>query len=167
MPTQNHGLYVEGQDSNNHVLQKSNSRTMYAMLSERRLRWLGHVSRMEKGRIPKDLLYGQLECDARSVGRPKLRFKDSCKRDMISSHIDDDTWETTAADRPLWRHAVKKGIGTAEEDRKVERDLKRERRKLKASCSDSNPLSCTKYVCKGCNKDCHSRIGLFSHLRRC
>ena len=30
--------------------------TMFTMLRQRRLRWLGHVRRMKDGRIPKDVL---------------------------------------------------------------------------------------------------------------
>ena len=30
---------------------------MFALFSQRRLRWLGHVSRMEDGEIPKDIFY--------------------------------------------------------------------------------------------------------------
>ena len=33
---------------------------MYALLSQRRLRWLGHTGRMKDGRIPKDILYGEM-----------------------------------------------------------------------------------------------------------
>ena len=65
----------------NDVLCKARTTTVYAMLSELRLRWLGHVSQMDKGRIPKDLMYGQIECGTRSTGCPQLRFKNSCKRD--------------------------------------------------------------------------------------
>jgi hypothetical protein len=31
---------------------------------------------MEDGRIPKDILYGELSIDERKKGCPKLRFKD-------------------------------------------------------------------------------------------
>ena len=37
---------------------------------------------MEEGRIPKDMFYGELATGARPVGRPTLRFKDVCKRDL-------------------------------------------------------------------------------------
>lgn len=34
--------------------------TMYTFLRQRRLRWHGHVRRMEDGRMPKDILYSEL-----------------------------------------------------------------------------------------------------------
>ena len=69
---------------------------MFSLLSQRCLRWLGHVRRMEDGRIPKDLLYVQLASETRRTGHPTLRFKDVCKRDMKECNIDPDTWETAA-----------------------------------------------------------------------
>ena len=57
------------------------------------------MHRMEDGRIPKNLLYGELESGSRPVGRPKLRFKDVCKRDMLATGLPTGNWETHAADR--------------------------------------------------------------------
>ena len=37
---------------------------------------------MEDGRIPKDLMYGELATGYRDKGRPKLRYRDVCKRDI-------------------------------------------------------------------------------------
>ncbi|PIK34998.1 hypothetical protein BSL78_28183 [Apostichopus japonicus] len=163
MPPQDHGPHMGGQGHHNDVLCKARSTSIYAMLSERRLRWLGHVSRMDKGRIPKDLLYGQLECGTRSTGRPQLRFKESCKRDLLSAHMDINTWEDIVVDRPSWRHEVKQGIDRAEQDRREQQDLKRQRRKESSSSSKEDTI----HVCTDCAKDCHSRIGLYSHRRRC
>ena len=72
---------------------------MYTLLRQRRLRWLGHTHRMADGRIPKDLLYGELATGTRSRGRSKLRFKDVCKRDVKSCNINTETWEASADDR--------------------------------------------------------------------
>ena len=77
-------LHIKWQDkiSNTEVLERANMRSIYTILCERRLHWLGHVKRMDPGRILKDLLYGELAEGSRHAGRPKLRFKDVCKRDM-------------------------------------------------------------------------------------
>ena len=72
---------------------------------------------MGKGRIPKDLLYGELEKDTRKTGCPLLRFKDVCKRDMKSAAIDIKSWELMVEDRFTWRHLVKEGIKHAENTR--------------------------------------------------
>ena len=45
---------------------------MFSILAKRRIRWLGHVARMEDGRIPKDMLYGELATGSRPTGRPTL-----------------------------------------------------------------------------------------------
>ena len=86
------------------------------MLCERRLRWLDHVHRMEKGRIPKDLLYGQLERGSRPRGRPYLRSRDSCKRDLQSHVLRSTAGGGLALERSTWRAAVKSEVKRAEED---------------------------------------------------
>lgn len=62
------------------------------------MRWLGHVHRMVDGRIPKDILYGELASGKRSVGSPQLRYKDVCKRDMKALNINSENWEDVAAE---------------------------------------------------------------------
>ena len=59
------------------VLERASSFSMYTLLSQRRLRWLGHVHRMANGRIPKYMLYGELVTGTRTVGRPYLRYRDT------------------------------------------------------------------------------------------
>ena len=73
------------------VLEKAGSLSMHLMLCKRRLRWLGHVHRMEDGRIPKDLLHGELATGCRPIGRPALRFKDICKRDLKLTGTDTES----------------------------------------------------------------------------
>ena len=98
---------------------------MYSIPSQRRLRWLGHVRRMEDGRTPKDVLYGWLASGSRRVGRPAaLRSKDTCKRDMKTCKIDTDCWEDAAGDRARWRQKVKQGIEHADSERGSRRRTK-------------------------------------------
>ncbi|XP_063605235.1 uncharacterized protein LOC134780428 [Penaeus indicus] len=146
------------------ILTRAGISSVFALLSQRRLRWLGHVWRMEDGRIPKDLLYGQLATGTRRPGRPTLRFKDVCKRDMKACNIKPEVWEPAADDRDHWRQAVHRGSRLADEARFQQAAEKRSRRKERAA-SASSVLS--GFICTNCNRDCHSRIGLHSHSRRC
>ena len=83
---------------------------IYFTLSQRRLRWLGHVLRMGAERIPKSLLYSELVVGKRNRGRPKLRFKDVYKRDLKSLSIRTDALELLANDRAKWRSSVRKRL---------------------------------------------------------
>ena len=142
------------------ILQRAKCPSMYSLLSQRRLRWLGHVKRMRDGRLPKDILYGELVEGERKVGRPLLRFKDTCKRDLKACDIPTDTWESLATDRVEWRHTVRKGIKVADEKRGQAAAEKRSRRR-------DTVLAESLFICDRCNRDCHSRIGLHSHKNRC
>ena len=51
---------------------------------------------MEPGRIPKDILYGELTEGKRKAGRPLLRYKDIFRRALKQCGIDIDTWEKQA-----------------------------------------------------------------------
>ena len=136
---------------------------MYSLLSQRRLRLLGHVRRMEDGRLPKYILYGQITSGARPVGRQALRFKDACKRDMKACDISPKRCEAVAEDRTAWRQATRRSIERADEKKRQHAAETRMRRKQKAALP---PLSSC-FVCFGCGKDCHSRIGLHRHSGCC
>ena len=46
------------------------------------LRWTGHLMRMSPDRLPKHVLYCQLYSGHRKRGHPRLRFKDTIKRNL-------------------------------------------------------------------------------------
>ena len=114
---------------------------------------------MDGRRIPKDMLYGELAQGSRGRGRPLLRYKDACKRDMKHCNINVDSWEEGAKDRTAWRQSVRNGIKEADDIRFQRTAEKRERRKQSVSTEPSG------FVCPDCSRDCHSRIGLHSHRK--
>ena len=111
------GIKWDDYVTNKTVLETTNMTTVYYMLSERRLRWLGHICRMPDGRIPKDILFGELAQGSRARGRPHLRFKDVCKRDMKAGNMELKGFEERAQDRNRWREEVRDCVAVAEEER--------------------------------------------------
>lgn len=158
-------LQISWQDkvTNAEVYERAGIPSLQALLSKRRLRWLGHVVRMDTGRIPKDILYGELCEGTRPTGRPQLRFKDTCKRDMKLAGIDPNSWEATANNRSLWRATITEGVKRAEVTRNSQQADKRAKRKARAASVPEQTI----HICPKCSKDCHSRVGLYSHSRRC
>lgn len=70
--------------------------SMFVMLTQGRLRWRGHVCLMDDSRNPKDLLYSELHVVIvvpRPTGRPALRNKDVCKRELKVGDVDHHTWK--------------------------------------------------------------------------
>ena len=99
----------------------------------------------------------------KTKGRPQLRFKDVCKRDLQALGINTDSWEVAATDRDAWRHTVKVGLSLYEETQGVKVEEKRLHKKT--VCLASRPT--TAFTCCKCGRDCHPRIGLYSHNSRC
>ena len=145
-------LNIAWQDKvpNTEVLERANLPSMYSLLTQLRLRWLGHVCRMEEGRIQKAILYDELAEGKRPAGRPQLRFKDICKRYLKSMNIDTNSWETLAEDRSAWRGAVKDDLGTFVETLTSNIEETRRRRKMK---QQEGHKDCT-FICPTCGKDC-------------
>ena len=76
------GITWQEKVTNKVVLEKAGIPSLYTLLKQRRMRRLGQVTRMKDDRIPKDILYDELATGKRPTGRPQLRFKDICKRDL-------------------------------------------------------------------------------------
>ena len=161
------GIQWHHRVTNNEVLHKAGIDSLFSLLKQRRLRWLGHVRRMEDGRIPKDLLYGELSRGKRSQGRPKQCFRNVCRKDLRDCGMDIDRWETLADNRDAWRNSVKTGVSLFETNHRREADEKRISRKGKPKPSQSYPSHRSDFVCRLCGRDCGAFIGLHNHLRRC
>ena len=84
MPSSNSYNSMATKITNEEVMRCTGLKTIYFTLRKRRLRWLGHIMRMGDERIPKSMLYSELVDGTRKRGRPTLRFKDVCKRDLKS-----------------------------------------------------------------------------------
>ena len=71
----------------------------------RRLRWAGHVARMEQFRNTCRVLVGKPE-SKRPLGRPRHRWEDDIKIDLREVGCDPRDWIALAEDRDQWRAYV-------------------------------------------------------------
>jgi hypothetical protein len=75
------------------------------VIKSRRMRWAGHVARVEEGRGVYRVLVGRTE-GKRPLGRPRLRWKDNIKIDLREMGIDGANWIRLVQDRVRWQAFV-------------------------------------------------------------
>src|SRR5215510_3296450 len=69
-----------------------------------RLRWLEHVQRMEENRIPKRVLYMNLET-TRPRGRRRNRWLDEVRED--GRMVGGEEWQEKVCDREEWKRLLR------------------------------------------------------------
>ena len=85
----------------------------------RRMQWLDHLARMPDARMPKQILFGQLQ-RSRPFHGMKMRWKHRVKKDMMALTVLSH-WYIAAQDRRLWHNRYCAGM-----ERAVERRIVRE-----------------------------------------
>ena len=93
--------------TNKEILERTGLPSMEDLLIRKNLRWTGHLMRMSPERLPKQVLYSQLSSGQRKRGRPRLRFKDTIKRNLKLRDIKIDSWTSLSQQRDKWRATVK------------------------------------------------------------
>ncbi|GFS16531.1 hypothetical protein ElyMa_006799100 [Elysia marginata] len=103
------------------ILEQSGMPSVFTLLQQTLLCWAGHVIRMSVERLPKRILYGELQSGARSHGGQMKIFKDTLKASMKDFNFDLTLWEALAQNRSAWCGSVIKGVKTYEQQRLQQR----------------------------------------------
>jgi hypothetical protein len=69
-----------------------------------KLRWFGHIQRMKENRIPKKVLYMNLE-STRSRGRPRNRWQDEVRKD--GRIVGGEEWQEKVYNREEWKKLLR------------------------------------------------------------
>ena len=80
----------------------THTHTFITNLKLRRLRWAGHLARMEQSTNAYRVLVGKPE-SRRPFGRPRRRREDNIKMDLREVGCDPRDWIDLAEDRDQWR----------------------------------------------------------------
>ena len=75
------------------------------VIKSRRMRWAGHVARMGEERGAYRVLVGKPE-GKRSLGRPRRRWVDNIRMDLLEVRCGYMDWIGRAQDRDSWRTLV-------------------------------------------------------------
>ena len=75
------------------------------MIKSRRLRWAGHVARIEEGSSAFNILTGK-PTGKRHLGGPRRRGDDNIRMDLEEIGINAGNWVDSAQDRDYWRTLV-------------------------------------------------------------
>ena len=91
------------------VLKRAGMQSIHTLLKLAQLRWTGHITRMPDERLPKKILYGELQVGKRSHGGQKKRYKDTLKASLKDFNIPTESWEQIAQDRTKWLGRITRG----------------------------------------------------------
>ena len=93
--------------------------------------------------------------------------QDVCKRDMKACGIDTDNWEKLAENRSTWKSIVIKELSCGEGKMAEQAAVKRLQTKASQHTSVEQQNNAPVFTCLNCGRHCKSKIGLYSHNRRC
>ena len=79
------------------------------VIKSRRLRWAGHVARMEEGWSAFKTLTGK-PTGKRPLGRPRHRWEDNIRMDHEEIGINVGNWVDSAQGKNYWRALVNAGL---------------------------------------------------------
>ena len=146
------------------VLKKAKMQSVHTLLKLAQPRWTGHVTKMPDERLPKKVLYGEVQEGKHSQGGQRKRYKDTLKTLLKDLNIPTETWEQAAQDRTKWRCLINKGASHFEAKRICEAERKRKERKARAKGPSSDSAQ-SEFTCSICNRQFRAKIGLYSHQR--
>ena len=112
-------------------------------------------------RIPRQLVYGELEAGKRKQGRLRKQYKDTVKGNLQWCGIQPKEVEAAASDRSHWCSLTHTASTRFENDRRQSLITAYEQRHRACSAD----ITITEFQCPTCSILCTSRLGLQSHHR--
>jgi len=100
------GIWWRDRIRNDTVRERTGLRPLGLIIKERRLRWLGHILRMEDNRISKQAVNWNINNVKKKLGRPCKNWQDPIRHDLKDIGFAWDEVEELASRRTERRHRV-------------------------------------------------------------
>ena len=100
------GITWRDKVTNEEIRKRTGQTLLVNVIQEKRLRWLGHVTRMDEARIPKQALQWEVAGFKRRPGRPRINWRDTVNKDLQRMGLTWEEVEASAQDRQTWRQRV-------------------------------------------------------------
>ena len=126
--------------------------TIQSMMMNNRLRWLGHVMRMQDERMPKRMMFARLQT-TRPAGGTQQRWKDCVQHDLRFMELEDG-WSHLAQQRDKWHSTTEGAVRKWEAEKNA---------KEKEGYEQKKAGSGVKCSFRGCGFIAKNEKGLKSH----
>ena len=158
-------ISIRDNKRNTSIRKTARQQHVSTLLSQRRLRYAGHLARMDDSRLPRKLMFSALSSGKRSAGGQKCRWNDLLARDLKKIGLGED-WRNKAMDRHEWRRFIKERAQSVNEhdeltEKKQKDDKKRRREGWQMTAEDA--LHCDY---SECTFVALNRAGLTNHTRQ-
>ena len=114
--------------------------SVHTLLKLAQFRWVDHVTMMPEERLPKKILYGELEMGKRSHGGQKKRYKDTLKASLKDFNIPTESWEQIVQIRAKWQGLIRRDASEYEAKIISGAEQKRAQRKARAKALTSRAV---------------------------
>ena len=129
------------------------------MIIARRLRRLGHIARMDDGRIPKKMLFGWLP-QHRPTHGARMRWRDRVRKDLRKFKIRENNWFRVSQERDMWREVCRAGLEHATQTRLGKDEM---RRSNAGRGSHSDAVTSLPFQCDTCQRSFRCRQDIARH----
>ena len=101
------GITYKDRVTNEEIFRRTEQREISEQIEERRLRWLGHIWRMNPERTARKIIDWKPTGGKRSRGRPRLTWRDNVEKDLEKRGTSWERVKNEAKDRTGWRRTAR------------------------------------------------------------
>jgi len=110
------GISWKDKIRNEEVRRRTGQERLEDIIRQRRLRWLGHLHRMNEQHISRQAMYWMPPIGKKKRGRPRKKRRDAINSDLEVINVSWDEASQLAADRLKWKSCIARCASSTRKD---------------------------------------------------